>query len=70
MFLHKENVLKRPSTYYHIVLYKEITLKNNFNAKSDQNIQQDATNCTFFLLFFFTGEHAPSMCAADIIFSI
>ena len=34
--------MKRPSTLlYHIVLYKEITLKK-FNAKSDHSIQQDA----------------------------
>ena len=47
MFIHRENALKRPSTYIIIVLYKEITLKNNFNTKWDQNIHQDTSNCTF-----------------------
>ena len=51
MFIHKENALKRPSTYIIIVLYKEITLKNNFNTKWDQNIYQYTSNCTFFQNF-------------------
>ena len=42
MFIHRENDLKRPLTLlYHIVIYKEITLKK-FNAKSDHNIHQEA----------------------------
>ena len=32
--------------------YKDITFKKNkFNTKSDQNIHQDALNCTFFQNF-------------------
>ena len=58
MFIHKENALKRPSTYIIIVLYKEITLKNNFNTKWDQNIYQYTSNCTFFQNFL-AGQHAP-----------
>ena len=52
MFLHRENALKAHQYIYHIVLYKEITLKYNFNTKSDQNVHQDASNCTFFQKFF------------------
>ena len=51
MFIHRENALK---AHYHISycsIYKEITLKNNFNTKSEQNIQQDASNCTYFQNF-------------------
>ena len=43
MFSHMEDALKRSSTYI-ILFYEEITLKNNFNAKSDQNIYQYASN--------------------------
>ena len=36
----------------HILFYKDITFKKNkFNTKSDQNIHQDALNCTFFQNF-------------------
>ena len=38
------------------------------NTKSDQNIHQDASNCTFFQLF--SRRVACPMCAADIIISI
>ena len=38
-----ENYLKRPSTYIKL-FYTNRSLKNKFNAKSDQNIHQDAPN--------------------------
>ena len=50
-------------------------LQNNGNflrQKSDQNIHENARNCTIFSMFF-GGEHVPeprSMCATDIIISI
>ena len=70
MFIHRENTMKRPSIYImlfytkrsqftlytlHFTIY---TLKNNFNAKSNQNIHQDVPNCTLFQNFL-AGEHAP-----------
>ena len=30
---------------------KRLLKKNNFNTKSDQNIHQDALNCTFYQKF-------------------
>ena len=53
MLIHRENALRAiQHTVYHIVLYKEVTLKkNNFNTKFDQNTHQDASNCTFFQKF-------------------
>ena len=39
MLIHREIALKQ-FNIYHIVLYKEVTLKKNFNTKSDQNTHQ------------------------------
>ena len=61
MLFHRGNTLKAHQhiSYYvvvavtllrSIVLYKKITLKKNY-TKSDQNIHQDASNCTFFQKF-------------------
>ena len=58
-----------PINIYHIVLYILVTLKNNFNTKSDQKIHQDASNCTI-LKIFSQGSMPPSMCAADIMISV
>ena len=69
MFIHRENALK---AHYHISycsIQRDHFKKNNFNTKSEQNIHQDASNCTFFQNFL-AGQQAPSMCAADIILSI
>ena len=44
MFIHRENALKANQ---HILFYTCHFNKNNFNTKSDQNIHQDASNCTF-----------------------
>ena len=45
MFIHRENALK---AHQHISYCSTlVTLKNNFNTKLDQNIHQDASNCTF-----------------------
>ena len=52
MFIHRESALKAHQHISYCSIYKDITLKNNFNTKSDQNIHQDASNCTFFQIFF------------------
>ena len=60
MLIHRDNVLKAHQHNHMIVFYTKRTLKkNNFNTKSDQNIHQDAPNCTFFQKFL-AGYHAPS----------
>ena len=51
MFIHRENALKAHQHISYYFLYKEITLKNSFNIKSEQNIHQDASNFTFFQNF-------------------
>ena len=53
MFIHWENAMKayQHISYCSIDLQRNITLKNNFNTKSDQNIHQDASNCTFLKTF-------------------
>ena len=47
MSIHRENALK--AHQHHILFYTKLSLKktNNFNTKSDQNIHQDVSNCTF-----------------------
>ena len=51
MFLHRENVLKRPSTYI-ILFYTNSSLyKKKINTTSVKNIHQDTPNCTFFPQF-------------------
>ena len=49
MFIHRENALK--AHQYTCISYSSIQRKYNFNTKSDQNIHQDASNCTFFQNF-------------------
>ena len=44
MFIHREKPLK---AHQHILFYTCHFKKNSFNSKSDQNIHQDASNCTF-----------------------
>ena len=46
MFIHRENA-RKANQHIAYCLYKEITLKNKFNTKSDENIHQDVSNCTF-----------------------
>ena len=58
MFIHRENALKRPSTYYHNVLYKEITFKKNLMPNLIK-IYNKTHQIAHFFIFFFTGEHAP-----------
>ena len=55
LFMHRENDPKRPS---YCSILRDHFIKNNFNAKSDQNIHHDPPNCTFFLNFL-AGEHGP-----------
>ena len=50
MFLHRENALKAHQHIAYCSIQRE-HLKNNFNTKSDKNIHQDASNCTFFQYF-------------------
>ena len=51
MFISMENANESPSTYIILFYTKRSLKKNNFNTKSDQNIHQDASNCTFFSKF-------------------
>ena len=70
MFIHIENALKaHQHTSYCSIL---VTLKDNFNTKSDQNIHQESKThqIAHFLKIFSQGSMPPSMCAADIITSI
>ena len=51
MFIHRENALK---AHYHISycsIQRDHFKKKNFNTKYEQNIHQDASNCTFFQNF-------------------
>ena len=50
MFIHRENALK---AHYHMsyCYIQRDHFKKKFNTKSDQNIYQDASNCTFFQNF-------------------
>ena len=43
---HRENALKAHQYISYCSIL--VTLKNNFNTKSDQKFHQDASNCTFF----------------------
>ena len=51
MFIRRENALKAHQLISYCSIQRDITLKNNFNTKSDQNIHQDASNCTSFQNF-------------------
>ena len=51
MFIRRENALKAHQLISYCSIQRDITLKNNFNTKSDQNILQDASNCTSFQNF-------------------
>ena len=44
MFIHRENALK---SHQHISYCSIQRDHFNFNTKSDQNIHQDVSNCTF-----------------------
>ena len=51
MFLPRENTLKAHQPYIILFYTKRALKKNNINTKSDKNIHQDASNCTFFQNF-------------------
>ena len=51
MFIHWENTLNAHQHISYCSIQRDHFKKNNFNIKSDQNIHQDASNCTFFLNF-------------------
>ena len=51
MFLHRENALKAHQHISYCSIQREYLKKNNLNTKSDKNIHQDASNCTFFQNF-------------------
>ena len=55
MFIHRENALKAHQHISYCSIQRDHVKKNNFNTKSDQNIHQDASNCTFFQFFFLAG---------------
>ena len=66
MFIHRENALK---AHQHIILFYTCHFIKKIDTKSDQNIHQDASNCTF-KIFFSQGSMPSSMCAADITISV
>ena len=47
MSIHRENAL---NAHQHHILFYTCHLKKKFNTKPDQNIHQDVSNCTFFLI--------------------
>ena len=47
MFYHRENALKAQQHISYYSIQRDHLKKKNFNTKSDQNIHQDASNCTF-----------------------
>ena len=51
MFIHRENALKAHQHISYCSIERYHLKKNYFNTKSDQNIHQDALNCTFFQNF-------------------
>ena len=57
MFIHRENALKAHQHISYCFIQRDhlkknnLKKQNNFNTKSDQNIHQDASNCTFFQNF-------------------
>ena len=60
MFIHRENALKRPPIYISYCSIQRDHLKNNFNAKSDQNIHHKMIRRTKLRFFYFsTVEHVP-----------
>ena len=51
MFSHRENALKAHQHKYIILFYTKRSIKKKINTKSDLNIHQDVSNCTFFQNF-------------------
>ena len=50
MLIHRENALKALQNISYCCIQRD-HLKNILNTKSDKNIHQDASNCTFFQKF-------------------
>ena len=50
MFIHRENALKAHQHISYCSIQRD-HFKKNFNTKSDQNIHQDTSICTFFQNF-------------------
>ena len=61
-------VLKPPSTFI-IFFYTKISFKKII-TKAEQNIYEDAPNCSFFKKKILAESKHHSMCAADTIISI
>ena len=71
MFIIRENALKPIIIHvYHIVLYKEITLKKTILIQNLNKIFTKTHQIAHFFKIFSQGSKPPSMCAADIILSI
>ena len=51
MFIHRENALKAHYHTSYCSIQRDHFKKKIFNTKSDQNIHQDASICTFFQNF-------------------
>ena len=49
MFIHRENAMKAHQHVSYCSIL--VTLKKQFNTKSDEKIHQDASNCTFLKTF-------------------
>ena len=51
MLIHRENALKAHQDITYCSIQRDHFKKKNLNTKSDQNIHQNASNCTFFQKF-------------------
>ena len=70
MFIHRENALKAHQNISYCSMQRDHFKRNNFNTKSDQNIHQDASNCTFFKKNSGRVACPLAICATEIIISI
>ena len=70
MFIHRENALKAHQHISYCSMQRDHFKRNNFNTKSDQNIHQDASNCTFFKKISGRVACPLAICATEIIISI
>ena len=68
MFIHRKNALKAHQHISYCSIQRN-HFKKKFIKKFDQNVHQDASNCTFFQKIS-RGSMPSSMCAADIFISI
>ena len=65
MFIHRESALKVHQHISYCSIQRDHFKKNNFSTKSDQNIHQNASNCTFFSKF--SGRVACLLACVQLI---